>query len=217
MAYTLNSTGITFNDGTTQSTTSADRGKPISITYYTSGTNTYTVPAGCTKLFIQLQGGGGGSAGYCESGGAGGYAEGIYSVTPGATYTVTIGGGGGSVGYYAAAGAGGSTSFGSLISATGGYGANNNYSHGGGIGGLGASGQVNLYGGSGAGHGNSANHAQPSGGGAGFFGGPGSKTRSNDGANFGPSWGTGASGGITDIGSAGAVGTGGICVIFAYT
>lgn len=218
MAVTLSATGVSYSDSSSQTTSyPSDRGQPISITYYTSGTNTYTVPATCRQIFVQLVGGGGGSAGYLESGGAGGYAEGTYAVTPGATYTVTVGGGGGGVGYYAAAGDGGTTSFGSLISASGGYGANRNYSHGGGIGGVGSNGQVNLSGGSGTGHGNSANHAQPSGGGPSFFGGSGGKTRSNDGANYGPAYGSGAPGSVTDIGSTGCAASGGVCIIFAYT
>lgn len=217
MAITLGSTGITFGDSTSQTTVyDADLGIPISITTFTS-TGTYTVPANSTRIFVQLVGGGGGSAGYLESGGAGGYAEGTFAVSPNATYTVTVGGGGGGVGYYAAAGDGGTTSFGTLLSATGGYGANRNYSHGGGHGGVGTGGQINLYGGSGTGHGNSANHAQPNGGGGSFFGGPGGKTRSNDGANYGPAYGSGAPGSITDIGSTGCAAPGGVCIVIAYT
>jgi hypothetical protein len=215
-AITLTSTGIQYGDGSIQATGYAyDKGSPVSITTFTSS-GTYTVPSNCTNILVQLVGGGGGSAGYCESGGAGGFAEGVYSVAPSATYTVTIGGGGGGVGYYGGGGAGGTTSFGSLISATGGYGANNNYSHGGGHGGIGSGGQINLYGGTGTGHGNSANHAQPNGGGGSFFGGPGGKTRSNDGANYGPAYGSGAPGSITDIGSTGCAAPAGVCVVFAY-
>ena len=120
MAVTLTSSGITYSNGQTQTSNSTlDRGQPISITTFTSS-GTYTVPATCRVILVQLVGGGGGSAGYCEAGGSGGYAEGYYAVTPGTSYTVTIGGGGGGVGYYAAAGDGGTTSFGSLISASGG-------------------------------------------------------------------------------------------------
>lgn len=217
MAVTLTSTGITFSNGQTQSTNAVtDRGQPISVVSFTS-TGTYTVPATCTRIFVQLVGGGGGSAGYNEAGGAGGYAEGFYSVTPGTSYTVTIGGGGGGVGYYAAAGDGGTTSFGSLISATGGYGANRNYSHGGGHGGSGSSGQVNLQGGSGSGHGNSASHGQPSGGGVSFFGGPGGQYRSTTPSNYSPAYGTGATGGRTNDGGSGTTGMSGCCVVFAYT
>lgn len=217
MAVTLGSSGITFNTGATQTTNvTLDKGQPISIVTFTS-TGTYTVPATCSRIHVQLVGGGGGSAGYNEAGGAGGFAEGFYAVTPGTAYTVTIGGGGGGVGYYAAAGRGGTTSFGSLISATGGYGANNNYSHGGGHGGSGSGGQINLDGGTGSGHGNSASHGQPSGGGASFFGGPGGQYRSTTPSNYSPAYGTGATGGRTNDGGSGTTGAAGCCVVIAYT
>lgn len=218
MAVTIGSTGITFSNGSTQTSQYVeDRGRPISITSFTSS-GTYTVPSNCRKILVQLVGGGGGSAGYNESGGAGGYAEGFYTVTPGATYSVTVGGGGGGVGYYAAAGDGGSTSFGSLLTAQGGYGANRNYSHGGGHGGHTFSGQsFAVQGGAGTGHGNSAGHGQPSGGGVSFFGGPGGQYRSTTPSNYSPAWGTGATGGRTNDGGSGTTGCGGVCVVFAYT
>lgn len=217
MAVTLGSSGITFHNGGSQTSAYVqDRGSPISITTFT-GNGTYTVPSNCRKIFVQLVGGGGGSAGYNEAGGAGGYAEGFYSVSPGGTYAVTIGGGGGGVGYYAGAGRGGTTSFGALISATGGHGANNNYSHGGGHGGSGSGGQVNLDGGTGTGHGNSASHGQPSGGGPSFFGGPGGQYRSTTPSNYSPAYGTGATGGRTNDGGSGTTGCAGVCIVFAYT
>lgn len=218
MAITLGASGVTFPDGTTQTSTYADRGLPISMQMFTS-TGTYTVPATATRLFVQLTGGGGGSAGYCESGGAGGYAEGTYAVTGGATYTVTVGAAGAGVGYYAAAGVGGTTSFGALLSATGGWGANNNSSHGGGHGGNSFGGaQASAVGGTGAGHGNTANHASTPGGGASFFGGTGTQNRNSTTAqNNGPAWGAGAPGARTNDGGAGCAGTVGACIIIAYT
>lgn len=217
MSITLGSSGVTFTDGSTQTTTAPyDRGRPISIVTFT-GNGTYTVPAKCSTILVQIVGGGGGSAGYCEAGGAGGFAEGSFSVSPGTQYAVTIGGGGGGVGYYAGAGRGGTSSFGSLISATGGYGANNNYSHGGGHGGSGSGGQIQIDGGTGTGHGNSAAHGQPAGGGPSFFGGPGGQYRSTTPSNYGPAWGTGATGGRTNDGGSGTTGCGGVCVVYAYT
>jgi len=217
MAVTLTSSGVQFGpSGTTMTTTAVDQGGPISITSFT-GSGTYTVPANCSTILVQLQGGGGGSAGYCEAGGAGGFAEGVFSVTPGATYSVTVGGGGGGVGYYAAAGDGGTTSFGSLISASGGYGANRNYSHGGGHGGNSFGGaQVAVIGGSGTGHANSGSHSQASDGGAGYFGGPGGQYRSTTPSNFGPAPGSGASGGRGNDGGSGTSAPGGICIVYAY-
>jgi hypothetical protein len=194
-----------------------NKGGLISIASFT-GSGTYVVPSNCTKIYVKLVGGGGGSAGYCESGGAGGYSEGTFQVVPGTSYSITVGGGGGGVGYYAAAGNGGTSSFGSLLSATGGYGANQNYSHGGGHGGVGSGGQVNLYGGSGTGHANSGNHSQagPAGGGS-YFGGPGSQTRAGGTAtNFSPAPGSGATGGLTETSNGGTGGPGGLVVVYAY-
>ena len=200
-----------------QSATPSDYGTPVSVmSYTTSGTFTYYVPHNCTKILVQAMGGGGGSAGYCESGGAGGFSEGVFTVTPGASYTVTIGGGGSAVGYYAVAGSGGTTSFGALVSSTGGGGANSTVAHAGGHGGTGSGGQVNLQGGSGTGHSNGGSHSQTAAGGGGFFGGPGGKTRGNNADNFSPAPGTGASGGIGEIGSSGVAGPAGAVVVYAF-
>ena len=192
------------------------QGALISIATFTSS-GTYVVPSNCSRIYVKLVGGGGGSAGYCESGGAGGYSEGTFQTVPGTSYTVTVGGGGGGVGYYAGAGNGGTTSFGSLISATGGYGANQNYSHGGGHGGVGSGGQVNLYGGSGTGHANSGGHSQsgPAGGGS-YFGGPGGQVRSGTPTNFSPAPGSGATGGVAEGGGSGTSGPSGLVVVYAY-
>lgn len=208
--------GVTYTDNrTATSTTNFNRGSLITVATFTS-TGTFVVPSNCTKVFIQCQGGGGGSAGYCESGGAGGYAEGIYPVVPGTSYAVTIGGGGGGVGYYAAATNGGTSSFGSLISASGGYGANRNHSHSGGHGGIGSGGQVNIYQGSGTSHANAGSHSQDGLGGGSYFGGAGSKTRGNNSDNYSPGYGTGGSGGIGEIGSTGVAGISGIVTVYAY-
>lgn len=217
MSTQLGSSGLVVNS-TTLSTAVTDRGTPISIVSFTS-TGTYTVPSNCTRILVQLVGGGGGSAGYAESGGSGGFAEGTFTVTPGASYTVTIGGGGGAVGYYAAAGNGGTTSFGSLLSATGGYGSNNNYSHGGGHGGLGSGGQVNLYGGTGTGHMNHGSHSQTGNGGGSFFGGPPSIQRHNPGGQNNYSWapGSGGSSNEGDDGSMGSPGASGLAIVYAFT
>jgi hypothetical protein len=219
MAITLGASGITYSDSTSNTTAPDDKGILISITSYgTAGTYTYTVPPNCSTVYVQLVGGGGGSAGYCESGGAGGYAEGMYAVTAGSAVTVTIGGGGGAVGYYAAAGNGGTSSFGGYISATGGYGANQNYSHGGGVGGLGSGGQINIYQGSGTGHANHGSHGQTGLGGGTFFGGGPSVARHTPSSaasySYGP--GTGASGNEGDDGSTGSVGASGLVIVYAY-
>lgn len=96
--------------------------------YTTAGTYTFTVPAGVTKLFLDVigAGGGGGSTDPADNriggcGGAGGRSRGVVTVTPGQTITVTVGAGGDG----AAAGGndgspGGTSSFGAYMSATGG-------------------------------------------------------------------------------------------------
>ena len=78
---------------------------------------TFTVPTGITSIRVRVVGAGGGGFASGTGGGGGGYAHGVFTVIPGATYTVTIGIGG-TAG--ASATAGGTTSFGALISATGG-------------------------------------------------------------------------------------------------
>ncbi len=86
------------------------------------GTSQFIVPAGVTRIAVEVWGGGGGggkatnstSAAAGAGGGAGGYGKGVFAVTPGAGYTVVVGAGGGP------AAAGGASSFGVLISAGGG-------------------------------------------------------------------------------------------------
>jgi hypothetical protein len=90
----------------------------------TSGTFQFVVPAGVSRLMIELWGGGGGGGdGYLNGstnyangsgGGGGGYGKGVYNVTGGTSYTVVVGVGGGSQR------SGGVSSVGNLISATGG-------------------------------------------------------------------------------------------------
>ena len=70
-------------------------------TYTTPGTYTLTVPAGMTSMRLTLNGGGGGGGGgSSRSGGAGGgggassIATTVFTVTPGATYALTVGSGG---------------------------------------------------------------------------------------------------------------------------
>lgn len=95
-----------------------------------TSSGTFTVPAGVTKLRVRVWGGGGGGGGALNTscaatgGSAGGYAE-VFglTVTPGATYAVTVGAAG-TAGLAAGGngGAGGSSSFGAVCSATGGGG-----------------------------------------------------------------------------------------------
>jgi hypothetical protein len=212
---------VTYQDSTDQVNTGGlSRGEIISITSYASpGTFTWTKPEGCTKITVKVTGGGGGAAGYCESGGGGGYAEKEIDATNLTTVSVTVGSGGNSVGYYTGAGNGGTSSFGSYVSASGGYGANQNYSHSGGAGGVGSGGQINLYGGGGTGHANSHGY-YPGGTGGGSFWGGSSAVRRDTTSNklYTGAWGSGGPGGRTDDGGGGstAYGENGIVVVYAY-
>lgn len=102
-----------------------------------TSTTTWTAPAGVTKVRLLVVGGGGGGGGEgvlgcCtigdtgSAGGRGGLGWGVYTVTPGITYTVTVGAGGnGST--TTTGGAGGESWFGinsstKLLNATGGLG-----------------------------------------------------------------------------------------------
>ncbi len=96
----------------------------------TAGVYTMTVPAGVTRMFVRVWGGGGGGAGgaasangYGGTGGAGGgCSEGWFSVTPGATITVTVGNGGGGGSVTTGGSPGGASSFGAHITCGGGNG-----------------------------------------------------------------------------------------------
>ena len=98
-----------------------------------TSSGTFTVPANVSSVEVYCIGGGGGGSGgqyyyyqyYGNPGGTGGFAYGIAAVTPGQQIPVTVGGGGGGVGV-GTAGAGGTTSFGSLVVASGGGGAFSN-------------------------------------------------------------------------------------------
>ena len=61
---------------------------------YTGSAQTFTVPAGVTIVTVQSWGAGGGNGPSGVTGGAGGYASGIVSVTPGEELTIIAGGGG---------------------------------------------------------------------------------------------------------------------------
>lgn len=132
-----------------------------------SGTFTPSTDAKLIKVRVIGGGGGGGAAGATNSGytaiggggGAGGYSEKTISITAGfPTVSITIGSGGipgGLSGY--SGGAGGASSFGSYCSASGGDGGagtsatnNSSYIMSGGSGGLGSGGDVNAYGQSGS-------------------------------------------------------------------
>ena len=94
-------------------------------------TGTFIIPAGITKIMVEVHGGGGGGGSgdatgtaYGQGGSGGGYGKSVFIVTPATVYTVTVGAGG--IGAITTTcitgGTGGISSFGVLISATGGGG-----------------------------------------------------------------------------------------------
>lgn len=108
-----------------------------------TSSSTLTIPNNVSTIIVEVIGGGGSGGGNgTGGGGGGGYAKGTYAVLPNSSYSVTIGG------------ASGTTSFGSIIQATGGglgvY-VNNPNIGGGGAGGVGSGGVFNYIGGTGGG------------------------------------------------------------------
>jgi hypothetical protein len=142
----------------------------------------------------------------------------ITGLTAGNTIVATVGGGGAGVGYYAGAGNGGTSSFGSYCSATGGHGADTQWGHTGGQGGVGSGGYLNTYGGGGTGHGNHHGHAPIGRGGASYFGGCTGYNRNtnNSKMNTGAP-GAGAPGARTNDGSIGVNGENGLIIVYAYS
>ena len=220
MAVTMDASGVTYSDGTTQTTrygTDTDTGSLMAVKEYrVTGSWTWYKPANCTQVLVRVVGGGGGAAGYCESGGAGGYAEKLIDVTGVSAVTVTVGGGGGNTGYYSAAGNGGTSSFGSYVSASGGYGANQNASHTGGQSGIGSGGNLNIICGGGTGHQNTGGSAIGVGGKS-YFG-SGFRASHNVNTSNITSTAVGAGGcGGRDAGWAGSNGGSGIVIVYNYS
>lgn len=111
---------------------------------YTSGSNTFTVPAGVFRVYVECWGGGGGAT-QSTAAGAGGYAAGWFNTTPAGTITATVGPGGTTSG--TPGGDGGASTF-STISASGGTGG---LAAGAGLapGGAASGGTINIVGGNG--------------------------------------------------------------------
>lgn len=125
-------------------------GTLLNIRYFTTtGSTTYTPTSGTTFVVVEVLGaGGGGAGGYSggmPGGGSGGYArKKITSSFSGVSITVGSGGAGGTNGGGGRGGTGGTTSFGALVSATGGAGGYWTGTQGGG--GSGSGGDLNLTG-----------------------------------------------------------------------
>lgn len=197
----------------------------------TTGTS-YTTPAGCTKIYVEVVGGGGGggtgfgsgtNSGAGGGGGAGGYAAKYFTpVTPLTAYTYAIGAGGTS------AGAGGNTTFtvsGTTITGGGGSAGQNGSNGGarGGNGGTATNGDLNVKGsgGSPGAYQNTTNSYSGAGGGS-LFGGGGNSVavstvggagEDGGGGGGGASYST-AGGGSTQSGGAGGAG---VIRIWEYT
>ena len=131
-----------------------------------TSSGTWSRPGNVRYIKVQVQASGGGASGHGESGGSGGYSERILSVTGISSVSISISGEGSGTYYSGAGGNAGGTSFGNYCSASGGYGANRNNQHSGGLGGVGSGGTLNIYGGGGQPH-----HTRSSVGGQNFWGG----------------------------------------------
>jgi hypothetical protein len=143
-------------NGTSFQLISPDSSLTPKVTSYTSGTATWTKPAGLKYIVVEVQAGGGGSgssgagANNASAGaGAGGYSrKKINAVTLGSTETVTVGSGGGG-GSTSDGSDGGNSSFGSHATATGGSKSVRGAGFGG-AGGTASNGDVNISGNAGS-------------------------------------------------------------------
>ena len=179
-----------------------------------TASGSFSVPAGVTRLRVRRAGGGGGGGGCLAGtgagggGGAGGAAEGIYAVTPGSSYSVTVGAGGagGAVTAGTTAGSGTASSFGALISAGGGTGGQlQTPNFAGGPPGNGAGGSLNLQGGDGCDGSASVGIASALGG-ASLFGGGGRAGAGGGMPGRAPGSGGGGAYATNAVGGAGAAG-----------
>lgn len=128
-------TGLTFSAGNLSNSSVNIHG----VQLFTSS-GTFVAPAGITKVYLTMVGGGGSSGGSSGGNGSGGGGAGAsvinfpYTVIPGNSYTVTVGAGGTAVsGFTTPGNDGGATSFDGTVSCPGGGGSA--ILHTGGIGG----------------------------------------------------------------------------------
>jgi hypothetical protein len=225
--------------------------------FTTPGANTYTPTSGMAHVIAYCTGGGGGGGGADTDaadfhvgagggGGAGGTAIEEYSAgTIGASQTVTIGAAGaaGSATNGANGGAGGNTTFGALMTATGGalgtgsgVSASQVSSPAGGAGGIPTNGDINITGGGGTdglavatdGVGFNSTAGTGGQGGPSYWGGGGivasqsqadGSTDDSQAGNDGTAYGSGGGGGVvltTATGVAGGAGKAGVCVVYEF-
>lgn len=187
---------------------------PHSIDVITA-TGNWTVPPGVYWVSVEAWGGGGGGGGIGSTGGiggggggGGGYARGKSSVTPGQVIACTIGAAGGAGGGGGAGGNGGTTTFGALLTATGGTGGRPNDTGNGGVGGTGSGEAFSTSGGSGS----AASSATGGAGGSASFGGAGGGAGMGPSGNGSTPGGGGGGRGPSSVG-AGAAGAPGLIII----
>lgn len=151
MAIYDGASGVSASGSTSLSVTNATKvvppgymgefGNGLWQVFFASGN--FVIPANVTKIRVRVVGGGGGGRQNGAGGAGGGYAHGVFTVVPGASYAVTVGTPGSE--NINAPTAGGTSSFGALISATGGGAA---IAAGGAVGGVGIGGDYQASGGS---------------------------------------------------------------------
>ena len=210
---------ILTSNGTTWASTAPTAGGGALIRapqILTSGTS-YTTPANCNNIFVEIVGGGGGGGFGTASttgggGGGGGYSSRYFSVTPSTAYTYAIGSGGG------ANSSGGNSTFtvsGVTITGNGGFAGASS-----GAGGTASGGTMNS---SGQGGGGSAsglsNTTQGGNGGSSMFGGGAVGGNSGSSGANASGYGGGGGGGGTNGSSGGSGGSGfqGVIRITEYT
>ncbi len=195
-------------------TTSTNVGKGL-VSQSVAGTYQFVVPAGIYWIYATVVGAGGGGSGGASSGGstsgagggAGGAAQGWIAVTPkqNITYVVGLKGSGGN--YQVTGSNGGTSSIGSTMQATGGFGATGNPPAGG-AGGLGSGGQSAIYGGNGSDGSSTSGTTTGGAGGSSLLGGGGrSSSYFNPGVSNGQAPGSGG-GGTYSLGGGGQGGNG---------
>ena len=122
-------TGISVTNGAGTISIASSATSPQVYSQLFTASGTWTAPTGVTRVRVWCVGAGAGGSLYTGAcgglayGGAGGVSVGVYTVSPGTGYTVTVGAGGAGVSN-TTGGSGGTTSFGGVISATGGSGGN---------------------------------------------------------------------------------------------
>ena len=196
----------------------------------TSGTS-YTTPAGCNSIYVEVVGGGGSggnkaiSSGASAGGGGGGYSAKYFTVSPSTAYAYAIGAGGTAVSVNSTNGnSGGNTTFTgpSSVTITGGGGGGGgqvaSFTFGstvGGASGIGSGGDLNIRGSGGtSGFWVSSTNAIYGNGGGSYFGGG---SPQNDGAAGNTYGGGGAGGGSGSGSTSSGAGAAGVIRVWEYT